>query len=90
MAIALKSQQITNLIDRLRYVFPKQMQALQDTKECFEATYTAYEEALRCGDVQKAERLRTVLQESQTALEQAAYTFGLAIATYLETEKGVV
>ena len=89
MAIALKSQQITTLVDRLRYVFPGQMQALQDAKECFEATYTAYEETLRSGDAQKAETLRTILQESQRALEQPACTLGLAIAVYLETEKDV-
>ena len=90
MAIALKSQQITNLIDRLRYVFPSQMQALHDAKTCFEAAYTAYEEALRTGDKRKAEALRIVFQESQAAMEQPAVTLGLAIAVYLETEKSAV
>lgn len=89
MAIALKSQQITNLVERLRFLFPKQMQALQDAKARFEATYAAYEEAVQAGDGQKAESLRVALQQSQAAMEQPACTLGLAIAAFLSTEQAL-
>ena len=89
MTAKVQSRQIATMLEKLRQLFPRHMQALREAKAHFETTYAAYEDAVQAGDGQKAEILSRALQQSQAAMEQPACTMGLAIACFLTSEEEV-
>src|SRR5260370_11541905 len=82
MTAKVQSRQIATMLEKLRQLFPRHMQALREAKAHFETTYAAYEDAVQAGDGQKAEILSSAFQPNQGAIGQPPCTPGPALACF--------
>src|SRR5260370_30430567 len=87
MTAKVQSRQIATMLEKLRQLFPRHMQALREAKAHFETTYAAYEDAVQAGDGRKAKILVSGFQQSQAPRGKPPRRLGQAITCLLTVEK---
>jgi hypothetical protein len=73
------------MLDTLRQLYPRQMQALRDAKANFEQSSLALDHSSKAGDTTSVGEHLAALKANEAKMAHCACTLGLAIAAFLET-----